>query len=61
MLTCGVVGGGGGGGGAMAMEVEKYNKKNTAVKRILQEVKEMQSNPSDDFMALPLEVIDRKP
>ncbi|XP_020103306.1 ubiquitin-conjugating enzyme E2 32 [Ananas comosus] len=39
----------------MAMEVEKYNKKNTAVKRILQEVKEMQSNPSDDFMALPLE------
>lgn len=29
--------------------------KNPAVKRILQEVKEMQSNPSDDFMSLPLE------
>jgi len=36
--------------------VEKYNLKNPAVKRILQEVKEMQSNPSDDFMSLPLEV-----
>ncbi|KAL2921179.1 Ubiquitin-conjugating enzyme E2 32 [Bienertia sinuspersici] len=35
--------------------VEKYNLKNPAVKRILQEVKEMQSNPSDDFMSLPLE------
>ncbi|KAI9081097.1 hypothetical protein K1719_036856 [Acacia pycnantha] len=34
---------------------EKYNMKNPAVKRILQEVKEMQSNPSDDFMSLPLE------
>ncbi|KAF7837724.1 ubiquitin-conjugating enzyme E2 32-like [Senna tora] len=34
---------------------EKYNLKNPAVKRILQEVKEMQSNPSDDFMSLPLE------
>lgn len=34
----------------------KYNLKNPAVKRILQEVKEMQSNPSDDFMSLPLEV-----
>ncbi|XP_045831863.1 ubiquitin-conjugating enzyme E2 32 [Trifolium pratense] len=33
----------------------KYNMKNPAVKRILQEVKEMQSNPSDDFMSLPLE------
>lgn len=30
--------------------------KNPAVKRILQEVKEMQSNPSDDFTSLPLEV-----
>jgi ubiquitin-conjugating enzyme E2 J1 len=37
------------------MEEEKYNRKNPAVKRILQEVKEMQSNPSDDFMSLPLE------
>lgn len=35
---------------------DKYNMKNPAVKRILQEVKEMQSNPSDDFMSLPLEV-----
>ncbi|CAL5198979.1 unnamed protein product [Lathyrus oleraceus] len=34
---------------------DKYNMKNPAVKRILQEVKEMQSNPSDDFMSLPLE------
>ncbi|KAL2341679.1 hypothetical protein Fmac_009619 [Flemingia macrophylla] len=34
---------------------EKYNLKNPAVKRILQEVKEMHSNPSDDFMSLPLE------
>ncbi|KAJ6795563.1 ubiquitin-conjugating enzyme E2 32 [Iris pallida] len=34
---------------------EKYNTKNPAVKRILQEVKEMQSNPSDDFTSLPLE------
>ncbi|OVA16777.1 Ubiquitin-conjugating enzyme [Macleaya cordata] len=33
----------------------KYNMKNAAVKRILQEVKEMQANPSDDFMSLPLE------
>ncbi|KAL6901961.1 hypothetical protein ACP4OV_004837 [Aristida adscensionis] len=33
----------------------KYNRSNPAVKRILQEVKEMQSNPSPDFMALPLE------
>lgn len=39
-----------------AMAEEKYNLKNPAVKRILQEVKEMQSNPSDDFMSLPLEV-----
>lgn len=34
---------------------EKYNMKNPSVKRILQEVKEMQANPSDDFMSLPLE------
>ncbi|XP_047179260.1 ubiquitin-conjugating enzyme E2 32-like [Vigna umbellata] len=34
---------------------DKYNLKNPAVKRILQEVKEMHSNPSDDFMSLPLE------
>uniref|UniRef100_A0A0D9VT79 UBC core domain-containing protein n=1 Tax=Leersia perrieri TaxID=77586 RepID=A0A0D9VT79_9ORYZ len=33
----------------------KYNRGNPAVKRILQEVKEMQSNPSPDFMAMPLE------
>ncbi|CAA0834258.1 Ubiquitin-conjugating enzyme E2 32 [Striga hermonthica] len=33
----------------------KYNRKNPSVKRILQEFKEMQSNPSDDFMSLPLE------
>ncbi|XP_031486953.1 ubiquitin-conjugating enzyme E2 32 [Nymphaea colorata] len=37
------------------MAEEKYNRKNPAVKRILQEVKEMQSNPSDDYMSLPLE------
>ncbi|CAH2053507.1 unnamed protein product [Thlaspi arvense] len=37
------------------MSDEKYNRKNPAVKRILQEVKEMQANPSDDFMSLPLE------
>ncbi|KAJ0076303.1 hypothetical protein Patl1_35224 [Pistacia atlantica] len=34
---------------------DKYNLKNPAVKRILQEVKEMKSNPLDDFMSLPLE------
>ncbi|XP_071703297.1 ubiquitin-conjugating enzyme E2 32 [Rutidosis leptorrhynchoides] len=34
---------------------DKFNMKNPSVKRILQEVKEMQSNPSDDFMSLPLE------
>lgn len=39
------------------MAEDKYNLKNPAVKRILQEVKEMQSNPSDDFMSLPLEVL----
>ncbi|EEF43076.1 ubiquitin-conjugating enzyme E2 32 [Ricinus communis] len=37
------------------MAEDKYNLKNPAVKRILQEVKEMQSNPSDDFMSMPLE------
>ncbi|XP_043722880.1 ubiquitin-conjugating enzyme E2 32-like [Telopea speciosissima] len=37
------------------MAEERYNMKNPAVKRILQEVKEMQSSPSDDFMSLPLE------
>uniref|UniRef100_A0A7N0UGF0 UBC core domain-containing protein n=1 Tax=Kalanchoe fedtschenkoi TaxID=63787 RepID=A0A7N0UGF0_KALFE len=35
--------------------MEKYNMKNPSVKRIMQEVKEMQSNPSHDFMGLPLE------
>lgn len=39
----------------MKMAEDKYNMKNPGVKRILQEVKEMQSNPSDDFMSLPLE------
>ncbi|KAJ9559444.1 hypothetical protein OSB04_014058 [Centaurea solstitialis] len=34
---------------------DKYNMKNPSVKRILQELKEMQSNPTDDFMSLPLE------
>uniref|UniRef100_A0A453I8P9 Uncharacterized protein n=1 Tax=Aegilops tauschii subsp. strangulata TaxID=200361 RepID=A0A453I8P9_AEGTS len=43
--------------GAEAMAAAgKFNRSNPAVKRILQEVKEMQSNPSPDFMALPLEV-----
>ncbi|XP_022972307.1 ubiquitin-conjugating enzyme E2 32 [Cucurbita maxima] len=37
------------------MAEDKYNLKNPAVKRILREVKEMQANPSDDFMSLPLE------
>ncbi|KAG2721315.1 hypothetical protein I3843_02G062600 [Carya illinoinensis] len=37
------------------MAEDKYNLKNPAVKRILQELKEMQSNPSDDYMSLPLE------
>ncbi|KAJ4793318.1 Ubiquitin-conjugating enzyme E2 32 [Rhynchospora pubera] len=39
----------------MASAAARYNRNNPAVKRILQEVKEMQSNPSDDFMSLPLE------
>ncbi|KAL1194707.1 Ubiquitin-conjugating enzyme E2 32 [Cardamine amara subsp. amara] len=37
------------------MADERFNRKNPAVKRILQEVKEMQANPSYDFMSLPLE------
>ncbi|KAK6937284.1 Ubiquitin-conjugating enzyme E2 [Dillenia turbinata] len=37
------------------MAEDKHNLNNAAVKRILQEVKEMQQNPSDDFMSLPLE------
>ncbi|KAG6731608.1 hypothetical protein I3842_01G137900 [Carya illinoinensis] len=37
------------------MSADKYNLKNPAVKRIMQEYKEMQSNPSDDFMSCPLE------
>ncbi|XP_022955717.1 ubiquitin-conjugating enzyme E2 32-like isoform X1 [Cucurbita moschata] len=37
------------------MAEDKYNLNNPAVKRILQEVKELQSNPSDDFTSLPLE------
>jgi hypothetical protein len=41
---------------AVMETMAKYNRSNPAVKRILQEVKEMQSNPSPDFMALPLEV-----
>lgn len=39
------------------MAEEKYNMKNSAVKRILQEVKEMQSSPSPEYMSLPLEVL----
>ncbi|XP_072975041.1 ubiquitin-conjugating enzyme E2 32-like [Typha angustifolia] len=39
----------------MAAGEEKYNRKNPAVKRILQELKEMRSNPPDDFIGLPLE------
>lgn len=39
------------------MAEDRYNRRNPAVKRILQEVKEMQANPSDDFQSLPLEVI----
>jgi hypothetical protein len=55
------VGGGGGEDRGLPEEAvmaasAKYNRSNPAVKRILQEVKEMQSNPSPDFMALPLEV-----
>lgn len=42
---------------AAAAAAARYNRNNPAVKRILQEVKEMQSNPSDDFMSMPLEVI----
>ncbi|KAL9240250.1 hypothetical protein vseg_014492 [Gypsophila vaccaria] len=37
------------------MAEDKYNLKNPAVKRILQEVKEMQNHPSHDFLSLPLE------
>lgn len=37
------------------MASSKYNLNNPGVKRILQEVKEMQSNPSEDYMSLPLE------
>lgn len=43
--------------GSDLMAEDKYNLKNPAVKRILQEFKEMQSNPSDDFMSIPLEVL----
>ncbi|KAG6553783.1 hypothetical protein Mapa_004700 [Marchantia paleacea] len=37
------------------MAEEKYNMRNPAVKRILQEVREMQNNASEDFMSLPLQ------
>ncbi|KAI5065091.1 hypothetical protein GOP47_0019786 [Adiantum capillus-veneris] len=37
------------------MAAPKFNLNNPAVKRILQEMKEMQSNPSEDYMSLPLE------
>ncbi|KAL4202895.1 hypothetical protein AMTRI_Chr02g265800 [Amborella trichopoda] len=37
------------------MAEDRYNLKNPSVKRILQEVKEMQENPSGDYMSLPLE------
>jgi hypothetical protein len=43
--------------GSGKMAEEKYNMKNSAVKRILQEVKEMQSSPSPEYMSLPLEVL----
>ncbi|KAL1803695.1 hypothetical protein ACET3Z_032342 [Daucus carota] len=39
----------------LKMADEKYNRKNPSVKRILQELKEMQNDPCDDFMSLPLE------
>ena len=56
-----VSGGGGDATGSPAAEAMaatgKFNRSNPAVKRILQEVKEMQSNPSPDFVALPLEVL----
>ncbi|BDA42958.1 probable ubiquitin-conjugating enzyme E2 J2 at N-terminal half [Coccomyxa sp. Obi] len=37
------------------MEKGKYNLRNPAVKRILQEIKELQKDPSNDFMAAALE------
>ncbi|KAL6968633.1 Ubiquitin-conjugating enzyme E2 32, partial [Sarracenia purpurea var. burkii] len=37
------------------MTLENHNLKNPALKRILQELKELQDNPSDAFMSLPLE------
>ncbi|KAJ7532478.1 hypothetical protein O6H91_13G005200 [Diphasiastrum complanatum] len=37
------------------MAEEKFNMRNPAVKRILQELKEMQSNPSDEYLSMPLE------
>ncbi|KAJ7528505.1 hypothetical protein O6H91_15G006100 [Diphasiastrum complanatum] len=37
------------------MTEEKFNLRNPAVKRILQEVKEMQNNPSDEYLSMPLE------
>ena len=37
-------------------EGKQYNLKNPAVKRILQEVKEMQREASTEYTSLPLEV-----
>lgn len=37
------------------MTDERYNMRNPAVKRILQEVREMQNNGSDEFMSLPVQ------
>ncbi|EPS72508.1 hypothetical protein M569_02250 [Genlisea aurea] len=35
--------------------MDKFNRRNPSVLRIMQEIKEMQTNSSDDFMCLPLE------
>ncbi|CAM6094047.1 unnamed protein product [Calypogeia fissa] len=37
------------------MADERYNMRNPAVKRILQEVREMQNSASDEFMSLPVQ------
>ncbi|EFJ13805.1 ubiquitin-conjugating enzyme 32, E2 [Selaginella moellendorffii] len=39
----------------MAEGGERFNVRNPAVKRILQEVKELQNNPNDDYVSMPLE------
>jgi len=45
--------GGGGGGGDSA---PKYNQRSPAVRRILKEAKELQDDPSDEFVARFLDV-----